>query len=139
NGGGPLGSSPSRLSVYVTMGDGGCVNLGQTCNLQISGCRRLQGQVCLDECVNFTVKIIPLGSNMYTAFASPADEPVAFVWTLNGAQVGTGQTVTITPVGGQNTIVVTARYGIPVKCQDTDTITNQVTISGCTNPLACNY
>lgn len=135
----PFGPSISNLSVFATLGDGGCIRLGHTCELLIGGCKKLQGEKCLTECQAFSVDIIDLGSNTYKAVPSLQDEPVTYVWTYPGLVINTNQTVTITPVGGASTLSVTAKYGSPVKCTATDVLTLSTTIPGCTNSAACNY
>lgn len=135
----PFGPSVSSLSKVVTLGDGGCIALGETCTLRISGCRRLEGRLCLDECDVFSVDIVDLGSNTYAAVPSLQDEVVTYEWVYPGLLATSNQTVTITPVGGTSTLIVTARYGSPVKCTDSDSITLNTFVPGCTNPSACNY
>lgn len=138
----PFGPSSSNLAVFATMGDGGCVRLGYTCELRISGCKKLQGEVCLTECQAFQVNIISLGANSYTAEPSVEDEVVTYQWSVIGGGTitnPTGQTITLAPAGGNTTLVVTARYGSPVKCIATDTLILSTTIPGCTNAAACNY
>lgn len=139
SGASPFGPSLSNLSTIVTMGDGGCVRLGYTCELRIPGCRKLQGEICLTECQEFTVSIVDLGSNTYKALPSTMDEVVSFEWSYPGLVNNTGQTVTITPIGGSSTLTVIARYGSPTKCTATAQLTFSVSMPGCTNRFACNY
>lgn len=135
----PLGPSVSNLSVVATLGDGGCVRLGYTCELKIGGCKKLQGEVCLTECQAFTVDILDLGSNTYKAMPSIQDEAVTYTWSYPGLLNNTGQTVTITPVGGTTTLIVTAKYGATAKCTASDSLVLNTTVAGCTNSAACNY
>jgi hypothetical protein len=135
----PLGPSVSNLSVVATLGDGGCVRLGYTCELKIAGCKKLQGEVCLTECQAFTVDILSLGDNVYKAMPSIQDEAVTYTWSYPGLNNITSQTVTIVPVGGTTTLIVTAKYGSPVKCTASDSLVLNTTVPGCTNSSACNY
>lgn len=139
----PLGPSVSNLSVIATLGDGGCVRLGYTCELRLPGCRKLQGEVCLTECQAFSVNIIDLGGNVYTAVSSLNDEVVSYQWSVFGGGVitnPTGQTMMLAPAGGTSTIRVDARYGSPVvKCTAFDLLTISTNVPGCRNALACNY
>ncbi len=135
----PFGPSPSNLSVVVTLGDEGCIRLGYTCELKIEGCKKLQGERCINDCGGFTVDIVQIGTNTYTAVVSKSDEPVTFVWFYPGLVNNTGQTVTIVPVGGITSINVTASYGSPKKCAAYDSIQLTYSVPGCTNTAACNY
>lgn len=135
----PWGPNPSALAVNVTMGDGGCVRLGHTCELSVGTCEKLQGEVCLTECSAFKVEIVAGTNNTYTAVPSMADETVTYEWSYTGLVNNTGQTVIITPVGGSSTLSVTARYGTPTKCTATDSISLQYDKPGCMNRRACNW
>ncbi len=132
----PFGPSTSHLSTVVTVGDGGCVRLGYTCDLLLPGCKKLQGEICTTECAAFTVKIISLGANVYTAVTSVVDGPVSYQWSYPGLLTTTSQTITISPQGGLSTLLVTATHG---DCVKTDFITLNTTIPGCTVPTSCNY
>lgn len=135
----PLGPSASALAVVVTLGEGGCVRLGHTCELKISGCKKLQGEICLTKCSAFSVNIIDLGSNSYTAVPSIADGPVTYLWVVQGGGTitnPTGQSITLSPAGGSTTLIVTARLST---CVATDQISLSTTIPGCTDITACNY
>lgn len=135
----PFGPSVSNLSVVATIGNGGCIRLGYTCELRIEGCKKLQGEKCLTECQAFSVDIIQTGVNTYTAAPSMSDETVTYQWTYPGLINNTGQTVAITPVGGLTTLIVVARYGVPVKCTASDSIQFNTVMPGCTNRSACNW
>lgn len=135
----PWGVNPSHLAVNATLGDGGCVRLGYTCDILVGGCEKIQGEVCLDECSSFSVEIVNTTGYTFMAVPSKSDENVTYEWSYPGLVNNTGQTVVITPVGGTSTLTVTARYGTPVKCTATDTYTITATMPGCTNRAACNY
>ena len=135
----PFGPSVSPLSAVVTIGDGGCIRFGHTCELLIDGCKKLQGEVCKTECEAFTVDIIQTGTYTFMAAPSMQDETVTFEWIYPGLLNNTGQTVTIVPQGGLTTLIVVARYGVPLKCTATDSITFNTNFPGCTNRSACNY
>lgn len=135
----PLGPSVSALSKVITIGDGGCIHLGKNCTLRISGCKRLEGELCMTECSIFTVDIIDLGSNTYKAVTSLADETITYTWSYPGLLTTTNQTVIITPTGGTTNLIVTAKYGTSLKCTATDVLVLNTFIAGCTDPTACNY
>jgi hypothetical protein len=135
----PFGPAVSPLSAVVTIGDGGCIRFGHTCELLIDGCKKLQGEVCKTECEAFTVDIIQTGTYTFMAAPSLQDETVTFEWIYPGLLNNTGQTVTIVPQGGLTTLIVVARYGVPLKCTATDSITFNTNFPGCTNRSACNY
>lgn len=136
----PFGPSPSNLGVIATLGSEGCIRLGHTCDLLVGDCKKLQGEKCLTICQSFFVDIIETGVNTYTAVVSNASASVSFEWVYPGLVNNTGQTVTITPVGGVSAIVVHAYYGAPVRqCTTYDSLALNYQIAGCTNAAACNY
>lgn len=136
----PFGPSVSALSALFTFGDGGCIRFGHSCDLRIPGCKKIQGEECFTECTLFSVDIVEVGPNTYSAVPSMNDEVITYVWSYPGLVNNTTQTVTITPNGGNSTLMVTASYGpAPSKCTATDVLYLSTTIPGCTDTRACNY
>lgn len=135
-GGGPLGSYISFGAISVTMGEGGCVELGKACDLSLTGCRKVEGSVCLEKCSDFFVKIQDNGDATYTARPSLKTTSPSYEWSQNGVNKKTGMTASYPAVGGTNTITVTATLG---ECTDDDTISFEEVIEGCNSSSACNY
>lgn len=137
----PLGPSPSHLAVTVTMGDGGCVRFGHTCELRISGCKQIQGEICLEQCDLFEVDIVASDSTTYHAIVSILDQGVTYQWFASGGTITnpTGSSITWTSPGGSAQLCVSAKYGNPVECTDQACLVVNTQTAGCTNALACNY
>lgn len=122
-----LDQGGSQLYQNISFQNGGCVNFSAS-----SGCDTLSGEICVNKCTDFSLKLVELGNNAYKVFPStPYGDTINYTVTPSTRLVGSASqngnflqfTVDITS-GSNETIVVTGKYG-DTSCTATATINPQ--------------
>lgn len=127
----------------ITFTNGGCVQLGESCDLKISACVTISGEACFDsdDCGFLTVFIESLGNFRYRAH--PSQTGVSYVWTSNSATPANvllsvqSEVQVPTTDGSITTLTVVITKGT---CGAQATVTfDPREVSGCTEETACNW
>lgn len=128
-------------TVTTNITTGGCIRLGYSCELRISGCRKLQGELCLEGCDLFDVEIQEnTPGTFYAALSINPPTSASFLWTLTGSG-GTGTNQSFTPGAVPYTqVCVQASYTQNlITCSATDCLGQRNDVEGCKDMNACNF
>lgn len=128
-------------TVTTNISTGGCIRLGHSCELRISGCRKLQGELCLEQCDLYDVEIQENIPGTYFAAISLPVVP-SYSWTTVPAGA-TGFSQTFIPPTSQAYTQICVDTSVTIGmfvCPASYCIGSRNDVPGCisSDPNACN-